>query len=194
MKRVIASAVLLVATCFTGCSDGRPEIVPVSGQVLIDGEPLTYGFVRFSPGDGRVSMGRLDDNGRFRLTCYEPGDGAIVGTHRVAVLTHEVIGDAKIKWHAPRKYADYATSGLTQEISQPTDSIVIHLTWGDGKRRRETRVDMDVRIFVDEQEIGATAAAHGAALIRKAPVERRAASIALATGTPQFEIHAIESI
>jgi hypothetical protein len=139
-------------------------------------------------------MGRLDDNGQFRLTCYEPGDGAIVGTHRIAVLTHEIIGDAKIKWHAPSKYANYATSGLTQEISQPTDSIVIHLTWGDGKRRRETRVDMDVRIFVDEQEIGATAAAHGAALIRKAPVERRAASIALATGTPQFEIHAIESI
>ena len=145
MKRVIASAALLVATCFTGCSDGRPEIVPVSGQVLIDGEPLTYGFVRFSPGDGRVSMGRLDENGRFRLTCYESGDGAIVGTHRIAILTHEVIGNAKIKWHAPSKYANYATSGLTQEISQPTDSIVINLTWGDeeknvsAKKRRETR-------------------------------------------------------
>ena len=52
---------------------------------------------------------------------------------------------------------------------------------------------MDVRVFVDEQEMGATAAAHGAALIRKAPVERRAANIAFATGTSQFEIHAIES-
>lgn len=52
---------------------------------------------------------------------------------------------------------------------------------------------MDVRIFVDEQEMDATAAAHGIALIRKAPVERRAANIALATGTSQFEMHTIES-
>jgi hypothetical protein len=107
----------------------------VSGQVLIDGKPLTYGFVRFSSGDGRVSMGRIDENGRFRLTCYEPGDGAIVGTHRVAVLTHEIIGDAKVKWHAPQKYANYATSGLTQEISEPTDSIVINLSWDEKKKQ-----------------------------------------------------------
>lgn len=134
MKRYFSSAALLVTACFLGCSDGRPPMVPVSGQVLIDGKPLTHGFVRFSSGDGRVSMGRLDENGRFRLTCYEPGDGAIIGSHRVAVLTHEIIGDAKIKWHAPRKYANYATSGLTQEISQPTDSIVINLTWGTKRR------------------------------------------------------------
>jgi hypothetical protein len=36
---------------------------------------------------------------------------------------------------------------------------------------------MDVRVLVDEQEMGATAAAHDVALIRKAPVERRAANI-----------------
>jgi hypothetical protein len=134
VKQYCSSAALLVAACFTGCSDGRPVIVPVSGQVLLDGKPLTYGFVRFSPGDGRVSMGRLDENGRFRLTCYESGDGAIVGTHRIAVQTHEILKDAKIKWHAPRKYANYATSGLTQEISQPTDSVVIKLTWGTKRR------------------------------------------------------------
>jgi hypothetical protein len=133
VKRYFSSAALLAAACFLGCSDGRPPIVPVSGQVFIDGKPLTYGSVRFSPGDGRVSLGRIDENGRFQLTCYEPGDGAIIGTHRVAVLTHEIIGRAKIKWHAPQKYANYATSGLTQEISQPTDSIVINLTWGEEK-------------------------------------------------------------
>ena len=52
---------------------------------------------------------------------------------------------------------------------------------------------MDVRAFVDEQEMDATPTAHGAALIRTAPVERRAANIALATGTSRFETHAIKS-
>jgi hypothetical protein len=116
-----------------GCSD-RPHIVPVSGQVLIDGEPLSYGFIRFSSGEGRPALGRLDKEGRFRLTTYDSGDGAIVGSHRIAILTHEVT-DTGIKWHAPRMYADYATSGLTQEISEPTDSLVIKLTRDAEKKR-----------------------------------------------------------
>jgi hypothetical protein len=115
-----------------GCSD-RPHIVPVSGQVLIDGQPLSYGFIRFSSGEGRPALGRLDNEGRFRLTTYDSGDGAIVGLHRIAILTHQVT-DTGIKWHAPRMYADYATSGLTQEISEPTDSLVINLTWGKEKK------------------------------------------------------------
>lgn len=122
----------MVAIACGGCSQG-PTIVPVSGQVLIDGKPLDFGYVRFSCGEGRVSMGKLDKEGRFRLSCYEPGDGAIVGTHRIAVQTHEPIGGTKIKWHAPRKYANYATSGLTEEITEPTDSLIINLTWGNEK-------------------------------------------------------------
>lgn len=47
---------------------------------------------------------------------------------------------------------------------------------------------MDVRIIADKQEMGARAAAHGAALIRKALAERRAANVVLATGTSQFEM------
>jgi hypothetical protein len=52
---------------------------------------------------------------------------------------------------------------------------------------------MDVRVLVDEQESGATAAVHGAALIRNSPDVRRAAIVALAAGTLQFPMHAIDS-
>jgi hypothetical protein len=134
VPRYICIAVLAVALCCVGCSD-RPHIVPVSGQVLIDGKPLGYGFVRFSSGEGRPALGRLDKEGRFRLTTYESGDGAIVGSHRIAILAHQIT-DTGIKWHAPSRYADYATSGLTQEISEPTDSLVINLTQDKEKKRR----------------------------------------------------------
>ena len=134
VPRVICIAVLAVALLCVGCSD-RPNMVPVSGQVLIDGKPLSRGFVRFSSGEGRPALGRLSEEGRFRLTTYESGDGAIVGSHRIAVLAQEIV-DTGIKWHAPPKYADYATSGLTQEISEPTDSLVINLTWGKEKKPR----------------------------------------------------------
>ena len=105
--------------------------VPVSGQVLIDSQPLTYGYVRFTPANSRASTGQLDSQGRFTLTCFESGDGAVIGTHKVSVMAQEPIGQENIKWHAPKKYSDPDTSKLTQEITQPTDSIVINLTWAN---------------------------------------------------------------
>jgi len=137
MKDFFLIAAFLSTCLCAGCGDGRPKVVPVSGQVLIDGEPLTHGFVRFAPPDSRVAIGRLDKDGHFRLTSFESGDGAVTGQHRIAIKSHEpVAGSNKIKWHAPRKYSNYSSSGLTQEITKATDSIVIELTWGDRKRKK----------------------------------------------------------
>jgi hypothetical protein len=130
----LATVVLLGA--LVGCGDGRPALVPISGQVLIDGQPLTRGFVRFAATGNRPSTGKIEEDGRFTLTCYEAGDGAVVGTHQVAILSQELISDDRFKWHAPKKYSSYGTSGITQEITGPTDSLVIELTWGDEKPGR----------------------------------------------------------
>ncbi len=124
---------LLVLLVFNGCSDGRPPRMDVSGQVLIDGEPLTYGYIRFVPKGARPSGGKLDEQGRFTLSCYGEHDGIVSGVHRVEVNAAEWISSKKRKWHAPPKYFRYNTSGLTQEITGPTDSLVINLTWDGGK-------------------------------------------------------------
>jgi hypothetical protein len=116
-----------------GCGDGRPARLAVSGQVLIDGKPLTYGYVRFVPEHGRPSGGRLDDQGRFTLSSYGENDGIIPGVHRVEVDGTEPLSATQRKWHAAKKYFRYRTSGLTQEITGPTDSLVINLTWDGGK-------------------------------------------------------------
>ncbi len=130
MRDLIGFAIAISAiTVATGCGDHRPTRVPVSGQVLIDGKPLDYGFVRFTPLDSRAATGALDKEGRFKLTCFEPNDGAVTGHHIVTVMGQEPIGETILKWHAPKKYADPSTSGLTQEIAGPTDNIVINLTW-----------------------------------------------------------------
>jgi hypothetical protein len=122
--------ILVIVLFFSGgCGDSRPKRVPVSGKILIDGEPLAYGSVTFVPDGGRQSTGTLDKSGNFTLTCFESGDGALIGTHHVQVLANEVINTTTTKWHAPKKYADRRTSGLVQEIKDPTDSLVINLTW-----------------------------------------------------------------
>lgn len=118
----------IVVLCFVGC-DSRPTRVPVSGKVLIDGEPLKYGAVVFVPEGGRQSSGIIDADGHFSLMCFEPGDGALVGKHHVQVLASESINNSTVKWHAPKKYADRQASGLVEEITGATDSVVINLTW-----------------------------------------------------------------
>lgn len=123
--------VLLVATL--GCSDGRPKRVPISGQVLIDGEPIKAGSIRFVPDGARPSASDLDAEGRFTLRCFEENDGAVIGTHRVEVAAREIIGES-VRWYAPKEYSDYRSSGLTVEVKEPNDALVIDLTW-KGKKK-----------------------------------------------------------
>ena len=133
-SRCPAAILLGAATIWiAGCGDGRPERLPVSGQVLIDGQPLTYGHIRFVPTGSRPSSGRLDEKGRFTLSCYEKNDGIVPGVHKIEVDASESISSKKVKWHAPKKYFRYTNSGLEQEITEPTDSLVINLTWDGGK-------------------------------------------------------------
>ena len=137
--RYLASALFfscLIAAA--GCGDGHPARVPVSGQVLIDGKPLKHGTIKFIPTGHRASQGKLDENGRFTLSCYGNNDGAVIGKHRVEVASFEMVKPTLMRWQAPKKYQDQATSELTQEITGPTDSVVINLTWDGGKPFDET--------------------------------------------------------
>lgn len=99
---------------------------------MIDGEPLTKGYIRFVPSDARSVGSRIDAEGRFYFTGEGgPDDGLPPGKHRIEVAASEPIDDVSMKWFAPKKYADFRTSGLEQTIDTPTDSLMIELTWGD---------------------------------------------------------------
>jgi hypothetical protein len=127
---------LLGAAGLVGCGQGGPQIVPVSGQVLIDGQPLGNGSVAFAPANWRASGGKLDSEGRFQLAIQERGrivEGAALGHHRLAVSGAESLSESQIKWHAPPKYADFTTSGLSFDVVGPIDNAVINLTWAGGK-------------------------------------------------------------
>jgi hypothetical protein len=115
-----------------GCGPKLPERVTVSGQVFIDGKPLTCGSISLVPKDARPSTGAIDEHGRFTLTCYGGKDGAIKGRHAVRVIATKPLPKDAIRWLAPQKYADHRTSGLSADIDGPTDSLRIDLTWSGG--------------------------------------------------------------
>jgi hypothetical protein len=134
-KNLIATVrrmMLPLAFCslVTGCSEGYPERVPVSGVVLIDGKPLQTGSVRFTPVGSRPAIGTLDANGRFSLSTFKPGDGCVLGTHTVTVHAADSVDEFTVRWNTPKKYATAATSGISKTIDHPTDSLQIELTWG----------------------------------------------------------------
>jgi hypothetical protein len=122
----------LLVLVASGCGDGRPSRVPVSGQVLIDGKPLTFGDIMFVPQGGRASQSSIDKKGRFSLTCFETNDGALLGSHQVSVTAAEPVSSRAMRWRAPKKFADVRTSGLTQQITGPTENLVINISWEGG--------------------------------------------------------------
>ncbi|NLE37617.1 MAG: DUF4198 domain-containing protein [Pirellulaceae bacterium] len=131
---VTASCVMgLLAAAMIGCGDGRPRRVPVSGQVLIDGEPLTHGQIRLTPANARPATAEIAPDGRFTLTTFDEGDGVVPGVHPVSVAANEYLSETRQRWHAPKKYADPTTSGLTATVDGPNDSLVITLSWEGGK-------------------------------------------------------------
>jgi hypothetical protein len=130
--RAAAAALLAVSLALAGC-DSKPKLVPVSGRVLVDGQPLTTGVVQVVPAGYRAASGKIGPDGRFTLTTSAEGDGCVIGTHQAAVVAHETLGPGAQKWHAPKKYIDPTTSGLSVTVDGPTTDLTINLSWDGGK-------------------------------------------------------------
>ncbi|MSR32390.1 MAG: hypothetical protein EXR99_12895 [Gemmataceae bacterium] len=76
-----------LAFLLCGCGGG-PNLAKVSGTITYQGKPVTGALVTFYPEDKeniRGSMGETDEKGRYVLWTFNPGDGALVGSHKVAI-------------------------------------------------------------------------------------------------------------
>jgi len=84
-----AAAFLLIGGLYllVGCSrSGRPATAPVHGLVTFQGKPVVKATVTFlCPGAPRLAIATTDDSGIYRLTTFEPNDGAVIGTHVVTI-------------------------------------------------------------------------------------------------------------
>lgn len=130
---------VLVFLGSSGCNNG-PQLVPVSGQVMIEDKPLKAGFIRILPnmaGKSRAAQGEIGPDGRFTVTTRENGKeipGTYIGEHAVEISAFEYKNKQKI-WYAPYRYADYQTAKLTAKIDGPTDNLQINLVWDNEANR-----------------------------------------------------------
>jgi hypothetical protein len=133
--------VAAVVPCLSGC--GGPKLPPgaqptkkVSVIVMYKGAPLEGASVTFVNQEGAPApaVGKTDAQGKAIMKTYIEGDGAVFGKHKVMIDKSEAYGGQtveqdspdynpnapppKVKHHIPQKYADYANSGLTAEVTE----------------------------------------------------------------------------
>lgn len=86
------SGVALAVVGLASCGPGHGlNLGRVQGKVTVDGRPVTYGTVFFVPDaskgtDGPPAMGTITADGTYTLSTDSPGDGALVGHHKVGVV------------------------------------------------------------------------------------------------------------
>jgi hypothetical protein len=127
----IAAMVLTVLLLsLSSCSDGRPKRFAVTGEVTYRGQPVNEAQVMFMPKGGRPALGVTDAEGRFTVTSFTVGDGAVCGEHIVCVskTVPDPNGDPKLPYARtlsvlPQRYASYTSSPLkaTVTASGPND-------------------------------------------------------------------------
>ncbi len=119
---IVMLAAFVVA--HAGCSDGRLPTHPVSGKVVFaDGSPVHVGTVELKSREHSIhARGTINSDGRFVLTTYESGDGAVAGMHD-CVVVQMVMVEGIANFHPSTEgvvhpqFGSYATSGLAAEVS-----------------------------------------------------------------------------
>jgi len=127
--RTVCLLVALAVATAAGCGGGSPfSVAPVRGKITYaDGTPIQAAQVRISfvPQDAAPAgnahpspaEGVLEPDGTFAsLTTYRPGDGAMVGAHKVTVAAldeHE-----QLLAGFPARYADPAKTPLSVTVER----------------------------------------------------------------------------
>ena len=120
-RPLLSPAIVLAFALAAGCggeADGPPA-VRVSGTLAVEGKPVTKGTIHFHPEKGRAATGIVQD-GKFTLSTYAEGDGAIPGKTKVAVEVVEEVptkdGDTESKSLIPPKFTNPDRSGIQLDI------------------------------------------------------------------------------
>jgi hypothetical protein len=115
-----------------GCARTPAGVVPVSGRVTLDGEPLAGAVVTFQPiraDNPRAggSSGRTDAQGRYELRLIDPpAAGALVGRHVVTITTATVGEDDAARPTGERVPAAWRDGSQTFEVP-PGGTTAAHL-------------------------------------------------------------------
>jgi hypothetical protein len=135
------AAVLALILLPTGCGTKGVPVANVRGKITFKGKPCPKAAVSFVPDASGVVPGLAicDDNGEYVLSTHGKGDGAPIGTCKVAIsltgppppLPPHIAAAAAAaetmqmpgKPLIPKKYFSPDTSGLKVEVLKGKDNV-----------------------------------------------------------------------
>jgi hypothetical protein len=128
---------LVTLVLLGGVSSCNSKLVPLTGRLTYKGEPVPSTEVCFQPDDGsRKSVGKTDDDGRFRLSYSLSEEGVTRGRHTV-YLRYTRSAEEELGKSPPKaskelqaviaKYADPAKSDLHVEVTKSGQDVEIKL-------------------------------------------------------------------
>ena len=108
----------------------QAKMARVVGLLTVDGVPADGAVVTFVPAKagGHPATGKTDQDGRFKLTTFEPGDGAAPGVYTPTFAWTKVDDQGQVKSLLPKRYADARTSGFVVEVSAGENDFLFDLT------------------------------------------------------------------
>jgi hypothetical protein len=139
-QKCFSAAVACLALAAAGCG-GQPKLVPVSGEVKLDGKPAEGVRVYFWPVDqtaktfvNRFAIGFSDKEGKFLLRGTN-GDGVEAGEYKVT-FARPVAGPVKPNRRAnqkneketlPPEFTELSRTKYTATVSSTSNTFVFDL-------------------------------------------------------------------
>jgi hypothetical protein len=123
---------LLIATAIAGALAGcRPPgsapTVPAAGRLTYQGKPLANIDVVFTPTQGRRGSGTTDAQGRFQISTFARGDGAVPGRHRVTLWPAGPLSGQLDENPAARENAAEPQLPFPKRYSSPDSDLIVDL-------------------------------------------------------------------
>ncbi len=117
-----------------GCSgEKRLKTASVQGTITYKGKAVPQGSVMFQPENGPAATGNIN-NGKYVLKTYRDGDGAVLGSHKVTVISLEDQSGRLPEERnplppaiVPLKYSFADKSGLTAQVEDKSNTIDFEL-------------------------------------------------------------------
>ncbi|RIK84334.1 MAG: hypothetical protein DCC67_04995 [Planctomycetota bacterium] len=158
MRISYALTAIIALSMIVGCDhSGRLDTAEVTGTVTLDGQPLSAGTILFRPESGRAGRGKVENGRIVEASTYGINDGIVLGEHKIAIqpipdiapVTVSRMEDPTDRVHnarqlpsyapggprkraqaapIPAKYHDPDQSGLTANIDEDGEELLLKLT------------------------------------------------------------------
>jgi hypothetical protein len=135
----------LALLALSGCA--KNPLYPVNGKLVWeDGTRVTQlanGMVVLETPEGTpIARGSINRDGTFQLGSSRPGDGAVVGKHRVSVIESRQ-GEPPPPPVLDLAYAKFETSGLEIDVEPKTNDVTFTVRRAKPSKGQASRREQD---------------------------------------------------